>query len=74
MDAILISTYEKNIVRSLFNKAIGFGSDNTKFYNFTSANEIYVPISQFREVGLFSGVLRVGYNYKEDTIWFKHSL
>ena len=32
LDAILISTYEKNIVRSLFNKAIGFGSDNTKFY------------------------------------------
>ena len=64
LDAILISTYEKNNVRSLFNKAIGFGSDNTKFYNFTSANEIYVPISQFREEGLFSGLLRVGYNFK----------
>lgn len=64
LDAILISTFEKNKIRSLFNKAVGFGSDNTKFYNLTSANEIFVPISQFREVALFSGLFRVGYNYK----------
>lgn len=64
LDAILIGTYEKNVFRSLFNKAIGYGSDNTSFYNFSSATEIYVPISEFREVGLLSSVLRIGYNYK----------
>ena len=64
LDAILIGTYEKNMFRSLFNKAIGYGSDNTSFYNFSSATEIYVPISEFREVGLLSSVLRIGYNYK----------
>ena len=64
LDVILIGTYEKNMFRSLFNKAIGYGSDNTSFYNFSSATEIYVPISEFREVGLLSSVLRIGYNYK----------
>lgn len=64
LDAILIGTYEKNVFRSLFNKAIGYGSDNTSFYNYSSATEIYVPISEFREVGLLSSVLRIGYNYK----------
>lgn len=64
IDAILIGTYEKNSIRSLFNKGVGFGSDNTSFYNFASATEIFVPISQFREVGLLSGLFRVGYNFK----------
>jgi TonB-linked SusC/RagA family outer membrane protein len=64
IDASLVTTYEKNNIRSLFNKAIGFGSDNTSFYDFTSATEIFVPISQFRQVGLLSGLFRVGYNYK----------
>ena len=64
IDATLVTTYEKNNIRSLFNKAIGFGSDNTSFYNFASATEIFVPISQFRQVGLLSGLFRVGYNYK----------
>jgi len=64
IDAILIGTYEKNSIRSLFNKGVGFGSDASSFYNFASATEIFVPISQFREVGLLSGLLRVGYNFK----------
>jgi TonB-linked SusC/RagA family outer membrane protein len=64
LDAILIGTYEKNMFRSLFNKAIGYGSDNTSFYNFSSATEIFVPISEFRETGLLSTLLRIGYNYK----------
>ena len=64
LDAILIGTYEKSVIRSLFNKAIGYGSDNTSFYNFSSATEIYVPISEFKQVGLLSSVLRIGYNYK----------
>ena len=64
LDAILIGTYEKSVFRSLFNKAIGYGSDNTSFYNFSPATEIYVPISEFKQVGLLSSVLRIGYNYK----------
>ena len=64
LDAILIGTYEKSVIRSLFNKATGYGSDNTSFYNFSSATEIYVPISEFKQVGLLSSVLRIGYNYK----------
>ena len=47
LDAILIGTYEKNIFRSLFNKAIGY-SDNTSFYNFSSATDIFVPVSNFQ--------------------------
>lgn len=62
-DAILVGTYEKNEMRSLFNRAIGYGSDATSYYNFSAATEIYVPETQFRENGLLSGLFRVGYNY-----------
>ena len=63
VDATLVATYEKNDVRSIFNKARGFGSDVTSFYNFTTAEEILTPLTQFREVGLISSLFRVGYNY-----------
>ena len=63
IDATLVSTYEKNDIRSIFNKARGFGTDLTSFYNFTSAEEILTPITQFREVGLISSLFRIGYNY-----------
>ena len=64
IDATLVGTYEKNEIRSIFNKARGFGTDVTSFYNFASAEEILTPITQFREVGLLSALFRVGYNYK----------
>lgn len=64
LDATVVATYEKNEIRSLLNKARGFGTDATAFYNFASAEEILTPISQFREVGLLSALFRVGYNYK----------
>ena len=64
IDATLVGTYEKNEIRSIFNKARGFGTDITSFYNFTSAQEVLTPITQFREVGLLSSLFRVGYNYK----------
>jgi len=64
IDAILVGTYEKNNIRSMFNKAYGFGSDATSYYTFESATDILVPISQFTEFGLLSGLFRVGYNYK----------
>jgi TonB-linked SusC/RagA family outer membrane protein len=63
-DAIMVGTYEKNDVRSLFSNAFGFGNDATSFYTFESATDILVPISQFRDFGLLSGLFRVGYNYK----------
>ncbi len=64
IDATLVGTYEKNEIRSIFNKARGFGTDITSFYNFTSAQEVLTPITQFRELGLLSSLFRVGYNYK----------
>ena len=64
IDATLVGTFEKNEIRSIFNKARGFGTDATSFYNFASAEEILTPITQFREVGLLSALFRVGYNYK----------
>ena len=63
IDATLVTTYEQNAIRSLFNKARGFANDNTSFYNFNVAEEIFVPISQYRGVGLLSALARVGYNY-----------
>ena len=54
IDATLVTTYEQNAIRSLFNKATGFANDNTTFYNFNAADEIFVPISQYREIGLLS--------------------
>ena len=63
IDATLVATYEQNTIRSMFNKAIGFANDNTSFYNFNVADEIFVPISQYRENGLLSALTRFGYNY-----------
>ena len=51
---LLVGTFEKNEIRSIINTARGFGTDATAFYNFTSAEEILTPISQFREVGMLS--------------------
>lgn len=64
IDAILLATHEKTMIRSLFNKGIGYGSDITSYYNFSSATEIFVPSTQFREIGLNSALFRLGYNYK----------
>jgi TonB-linked SusC/RagA family outer membrane protein len=64
IDAIVVGTYERNDVRSMFNNAFGFGNDATSFYTFESATDILVPISQFRDFSLLSGLFRVGYNYK----------
>ena len=63
IDATLVATYEQNTIRSMFNKATGFANDNTSFYNFSVADEIFVPISQYREYGLLSALTRFGYNY-----------
>ena len=64
LDAIVVGTYEQNYVRSMFNRAFGFGNDATSFYTFLSATDILVPVSNFNEFGLLSGLFRVGYNYK----------
>ena len=64
IDAVLVGTYEQNNVRSMLNRAFGFGNDATSFYTFQSATDILVPVSNFNEFGLVSGLFRVGYNYK----------
>lgn len=64
LDAIVVGTYELNNVRTMLNRAFGFGNDATSFYNFQSATDILVPVSNFNEFGLISGLFRVGYNYK----------
>ncbi len=64
VDAIVVGTIEQNNIRALYSKAFGFGSDVTSFYNFESASDVLVPVAQFREFGLLSGLARVGYNYK----------
>ena len=64
LDATLVGTYENNEIRSIINTARGFGTDATLFYNFTSAEEILTPITQFREVGMLSSLFRIAYNYK----------
>ena len=65
IDAILVGTVEQNKIRAQFNKAFGFGSDATSYYTFESATDILVPISQFRDFGLLSGLARIGYNYDQ---------
>ena len=64
IDAIVVGTVEKNNIRALYNKAFGYGSDVTSYYTFESASDVLVPIAQFRDFGLLSGLARVGYNYK----------
>ncbi len=64
LDAVLVGTYEKNNVRTMLNRAFGFGNDATSFYTFQSATDILVPVSNFNEFGLLSGLSRVGYNYR----------
>ena len=64
IDAILVGTLEQNNIRTMFNKGYGFGIEATTFHTFEQATDVLVPIAQFREIGLLSGLFRVGYNYK----------
>lgn len=64
LDAIAIGTYEETTDRRQFNKAFGFGSDVTSFYNFNAATDILVPQNVFNSFSLLSGLARVGYSYK----------
>lgn len=64
IDAVLVGTYENTYIRTVFNKAFGFGNDVTSFYNFNAATDVLVPQFNFREFGLLSGLFRVGYSYK----------
>jgi TonB-dependent starch-binding outer membrane protein SusC len=64
IDAILVGTFEKNYIRTSLNRAFGFGSDATLYYDFLSATDVLVPVFGFNEPVLLSGLSRVGYNYK----------
>lgn len=64
LDAVLVGTYENSNKRTMLNRAFGFGSDATSFYNFQSATDILVPVYSYPTSLLLSGLFRVGYNFK----------
>ncbi len=65
LDAIIIGTYEQTNDRRLLNRAFGYGSNRTSYYDFTSATDILVPESNFSDFKLLSGLSRIGYSYQK---------
>lgn len=64
IDAVAIGTVEDARIRTMFNRAFGFGSDVLEFYDLSAATDILPPESNFLDSRLLSSILRVGYNYK----------
>lgn len=64
IDAIAVGTVEDISIRTMFNRAFGFGNDVLQFYNLGAATDILPPVSNFIDKRLASGIVRVGYNYK----------
>ncbi|GAA4818076.1 TonB-dependent receptor [Litoribaculum gwangyangense] len=64
IDAVAIGTVEDVRIRTMFNRAFGFGSDVLEFYDLSAATDILPPESNFLDSRLLSSILRVGYNYK----------
>lgn len=64
IDAVAVGTVEDVSIRTMFNRAFGFGNDVLQFYNLGAATDILPPVSNFINKRLASGIIRVGYNYK----------
>ncbi|NVJ89076.1 MAG: SusC/RagA family TonB-linked outer membrane protein, partial [Flavobacteriaceae bacterium] len=64
IDATAVGTVEDVHIRTMFNRAFGFGSDVLQFYNLGAATDILPPVSNFTNFRLASGIVRVAYNYK----------
>ncbi|WP_242093853.1 SusC/RagA family TonB-linked outer membrane protein [Aestuariivivens sediminicola] len=64
IDAVAIGTVEDVRIRTMFNRAFGFGSDVLEYYDLSAATDILPPVSNFLDSRLLSSILRVGYNYK----------
>ena len=64
IDAVAVGTIEDVTIRTLFNRAFGFGSDVLQFYDLSAATDILPPESDFTRFRLASGIVRVGYNFK----------
>ncbi|WP_438988715.1 SusC/RagA family TonB-linked outer membrane protein [Polaribacter sp.] len=64
IDAVAVGTVEDVSIRTMFNRAFGFGNDVFEFYNLSAATDILPPVSNFTDFRLASGIVRVGYNYK----------
>jgi TonB-linked SusC/RagA family outer membrane protein len=64
IDAVAVGTVEDVSIRTMFNRAFGFGNDVLQFYNLGAATDILPPVSNFVNKRLASGIVRVGYNYK----------
>ena len=64
IDAVAVGTVEDVSIRTMFNRAFGFGNDVFQFYNLGAATDILPPESNFIDKKLASAIFRVGYNYK----------
>ncbi|WP_242157506.1 SusC/RagA family TonB-linked outer membrane protein [Aestuariivivens sediminis] len=64
VDAVAVGTVEDVRIRTMFNRAFGFGSDVLEYYDLSAATDILPPVSNFLDSRLLSSILRVGYNYK----------
>ena len=64
IDAVAVGTVEDVRIRTMFNRAFGFGSDVLEFYDLSAATDILPPESGFLDSRLLSSIVRVGYNYK----------
>lgn len=64
IDAVAIGTVEEVKIRTMFNRAFGFGTNAFEFYDLSAATDILPPQSNFVDFRLLSGIVRVGYNYK----------
>ncbi|WP_242084842.1 SusC/RagA family TonB-linked outer membrane protein [Aestuariivivens sediminis] len=64
IDAVAVGTLEDVRIRTMFNRAFGFGSDVLEFYDLSAATDILPPVSNFLDSRLLSSILRIGYNYK----------
>lgn len=64
IDAVAVGTVEDVRIRTMFNRAFGFGTDVFSFNDLSAATDILPPESNFIEAKLASGIVRVGYNFK----------
>ena len=64
IDAVAVGTVEDVSIRTMFNRAFGFGTNVFSFNDLSAATDILPPESDFIDFKLASGIVRVGYSYK----------
>ncbi|MBB6462622.1 SusC/RagA family TonB-linked outer membrane protein [Flammeovirga kamogawensis] len=63
IDVVGLGTIENRSVESNFNKAFGFPVSQTSYYTFENATDILVPVTNYFDQSMLSGLLRVAYNF-----------